>query len=243
MRKPSAPLVISTLALIIAVGSGTAYAANTLAKNSVGTPQLKKNAVTSEKVKDGTLAERDLSADAVTSLKGATGPTGPQGVQGTQGPQGEQGIQGPAGADGRLGVLEMTYGSFAWDTNNRNTHLAYGFGYVSVINTSPQLVSMALSGPLSAAGTAYRLSRLEYCTQNGSGSASVGGVILYYKDTNKVVRSISVTPPSNSSATGFCHKFPVSTSAGDRGFVLELTVTGTGTVALNDVWAEWTPVS
>lgn len=46
LRAPSPAFVLSLLALFVALG-GTTYAAATLPKNSVGTKQLKKNAVTS----------------------------------------------------------------------------------------------------------------------------------------------------------------------------------------------------
>ena len=90
--------VIALLALFIALG-GTSYAVTALPKNSVGTQQLKKNAVTGMKVKDGSLSSADFAAG--TLLKGetgATGATGATGVTGATGPQGETGIAGPAGA-------------------------------------------------------------------------------------------------------------------------------------------------
>ena len=46
--------VVASLALFLALG-GVGYAATQLPNNSVGTPQLKANAVTSGKVKNGTL--------------------------------------------------------------------------------------------------------------------------------------------------------------------------------------------
>lgn len=46
-RMPSPALVVSVLALIIALG-GTSYAALKLPKNSVGTKQLRNGAVTSK---------------------------------------------------------------------------------------------------------------------------------------------------------------------------------------------------
>ena len=58
--------VLSALALFIALGGG-AYAAS-LPRNSVGTQQLKGNAVTSAKVKDGSLQRG--------GLRGGTDPVG-----------------------------------------------------------------------------------------------------------------------------------------------------------------------
>ncbi len=52
VRRPSPALVISCVALALALG-GTSFAAvSALPKNSVGTPQLKASAVTSAKVQE-----------------------------------------------------------------------------------------------------------------------------------------------------------------------------------------------
>ena len=89
---------IALLALAVALG-GTSYAAITLPRNSVGTKQLKRNAVTTVKVKDRTLLRKDFKPGQLPS--GAAGMQGPQGVAG---PQGATGPQGPAGADGAAGA-------------------------------------------------------------------------------------------------------------------------------------------
>ncbi|MBJ7356223.1 hypothetical protein [Nocardioides sp.] len=62
-RRPSAALIVSALALVVALG-GTAYAAVQLPKNSVGAAQIKKNAVRSGEVKNGSLKARDLKKGA-----------------------------------------------------------------------------------------------------------------------------------------------------------------------------------
>jgi hypothetical protein len=49
-RAPSPASAISLIALFVALG-GTSYAATSLAKNSVGTKQLKNNAVTGPKAR------------------------------------------------------------------------------------------------------------------------------------------------------------------------------------------------
>ena len=67
--------VAATLALIMASG-GTAYAATALPKNSVGTPQLKAEAVTAAKVRDRAVSGPKLKPDAVTSDKVADGAVG-----------------------------------------------------------------------------------------------------------------------------------------------------------------------
>lgn len=75
--------VIACIALFVALGSG-AYAATQLPKNSVGTKQIRKNAVTSAKVKNRSLKAVDFKQGQL--------PAGPQG------PRGEKGERGAPGA-------------------------------------------------------------------------------------------------------------------------------------------------
>ena len=100
MKRLSAKLtysnVISTLCLVLLLGGGTAYAATQLGRESVGTRQLRKNAVTPVK----------LSAAAKQALTGATGregPAGPNGPKGAAGPRGAVGPTGPTGPTGPQG--------------------------------------------------------------------------------------------------------------------------------------------
>jgi hypothetical protein len=80
--------VIACIALMVALG-GTGYAAVRLPANSVGTAQLKSNAVTSLKVKNGSLLRADFKAGQV--------PAGAAGAAGAAGPAGPAGAAGPAG--------------------------------------------------------------------------------------------------------------------------------------------------
>ncbi len=84
-RHITPSLLISLLALFIAT-SGTSYAVLQIPKKSVGTTQLKTSAVTSKKVKDGSLRAKDFKAGSLPS--GPIGPVGPVGPVGPQGPQG-----------------------------------------------------------------------------------------------------------------------------------------------------------
>ena len=90
--------VASTLALVIALG-GTSYAAVALPKNSVGSKQLKAEAVTSSKVKDRTLLSEDFKAGQLPA-----GPRGPLGAPGAPGPKGDTGAAGNQGVPGAPGV-------------------------------------------------------------------------------------------------------------------------------------------
>jgi hypothetical protein len=93
LRRPSPALIVASLALLIAL-TGTSYAAVTLAQNSVGTVQLRAGAVTSPKVKDGSLRTVDIAPATRRALKGAVGP------QGSAGPKGDKGDPGPPGMNG-----------------------------------------------------------------------------------------------------------------------------------------------
>jgi len=87
-RRPSPPMVVALVALLAAL-AGTSYAAVQLPANSVGTKQLKKNAVTGKKVKNRSLKAADFAAGQLPK-----GPKGDQGAQGLQGPKGDKGDKG-----------------------------------------------------------------------------------------------------------------------------------------------------
>ena len=92
-RKITPSLVISVLALFVALG-GTSYAISKLPKNSVGTKQIKNNAVVSSKVKDKSLVAKDFKPGQIPA--GKQGPTGTTGTTGTTGVTGDTGPAGSA---------------------------------------------------------------------------------------------------------------------------------------------------
>ena len=101
--------VVGTLALFIALG-GVSYAAVKLPAHSVGTKQLKSDAVTSEKVRNGTLRRKDFKNGHLphgkageTGQDGQPGDAGPAGARGERGAPGETGERGAAGAPGSAG--------------------------------------------------------------------------------------------------------------------------------------------
>jgi hypothetical protein len=106
-HSPSPAIVVSLVALTVALG-GTSYAAIKLPKNSVGSKQLKNNAVTGAKVRDSSLFANDFAAGQIPKGPqgdpGAPGSQGPQGLQGERGVQGERGLQGEQGEHGAPGA-------------------------------------------------------------------------------------------------------------------------------------------
>jgi hypothetical protein len=83
-HTPSPALVVSTIALIAALG-GTSYAAFTLPKNSVGTKQLKSNAVTTKKIKNGAVTGSKLNLGGVTVPNAAHASTAATADNGAEG--------------------------------------------------------------------------------------------------------------------------------------------------------------
>ncbi len=108
--------VMSSIAVFLVVAGGTAFAASQLGKETVGSKQLKKEAVSLAKI----------NTAAKNSLKGATGPAGAAGAAGAQGkpgdrgPQGEPGSQGPQGLQGVPGLsgLEVVTDKVATSTTS-----------------------------------------------------------------------------------------------------------------------------
>jgi hypothetical protein len=92
--RPSPAMVVACAALFVSL-SGVGYAAMVLPANSVGPKQLKRNAVTSAKVKQYSLLRSDFKRGQVP--QGPKGLQGPPGLQGIPGAQGIQGLKGDPG--------------------------------------------------------------------------------------------------------------------------------------------------
>jgi hypothetical protein len=97
--RPSPSMLVAFAALMVALG-GTSYAVAQLPANSVGSKQLKKNAVTAAKVKDRSLVAKDFKSGQL--------PRGDKGEPGARGPAGPAGPTGPAGPEGPPAVSSLT---------------------------------------------------------------------------------------------------------------------------------------
>jgi len=174
-HRPSPALVVACLALTIALG-GTSYAAVTLPRNSVGTAQLKTNAVNSAKVKNRSLRAIDFrrgqlprGARGLQGLPGATGATGATGAAGAAGAKGDKGDPGEAVAYALIssgGVVNTAFSkgiTAAMVTKPAATTGVYcfnglGFTPKNVVasgdNLGPTLDTLA-SGALNGAGGSF----------------------------------------------------------------------------------------
>lgn len=97
LRSPTYAEVASTLALVLALGTGGAYAADMITGKDIA-----RNAVSSQHIKNGKVNIKDLSASIRTRLN-SSGVAGPSGATGPAGPAGPVGPEGPRGVS-------------AWDT-------------------------------------------------------------------------------------------------------------------------------
>jgi len=106
--RPTPATVIASIALLVAL-AGTGYAAITLPSNSVGTAQLKSNAVISSKVKDHSLLRVDFANGQI--------PRGARGAPGVPGPPGAAGAKGPTGPAGPAGQVATKWALVGRDGN------------------------------------------------------------------------------------------------------------------------------
>jgi hypothetical protein len=141
MHAPKVPTALAATALVVAVfGSAPiSHAAGTLLlpKRSVGGPQIKRNAVTSAKVKNGTLAAADFKAGEL--------PAGPQGSKGEKGDPGAPGPKGDPGAPGVSGYIivngpDKTLSAGQWGASTAMCPAgkkAVGGGYTGTVALAP----------------------------------------------------------------------------------------------------------
>jgi hypothetical protein len=148
--------VAATLALFLALGGG-AYAATQLPARSVGTGQLKGEAVTAGKIAKKTRRQ----------LRGDRGPAGPQGPIGKTGKTGAKGATGSRGATGAPGA---DGNGPAFEVVTANKPVVAGGGAIAAQNlgVGAYVVSANVVVEASAATVVT-------CTLNGGGEA-IGSV-------------------------------------------------------------------
>jgi hypothetical protein len=175
--------VMSSIAVFLVVAGGTAFAASQLGKESVGTKQLKKEAVSLAKI----------NAAAKSSLKGATGPAGAKGATGDQGPKGDKGDRGEEGEPGEPGpaVQILPSGQTAtgvWATAAGNTQIA-----MTAINFVPKLQQ-----PVLRANEVYETEGQTSVRCPGVGQAQPGVLCVYAAWENAVTFAGFLTPSKSS---------------------------------------------
>ncbi len=179
MRRPSAALVVASIAVFIALG-GTSYAVSQLPKNSVGTQQLKKSAVTSAKIKDGTIATVDLAAATRTALRGQTGATGATGAQGPPGPS--------VGAAAMSATVTTINASSTEVVALGNAASASQSGPITVTQASRLLFSATVHLTRTSGPRAYATCKVQY------GRAAAAGTATVIRDTDTANSAAAFLP-------------------------------------------------
>jgi hypothetical protein len=112
-RKPRYADVAATLALVLALGGTTAYAAERVVvpKHSIGKSQIKRQAVDSSRIKNGAIKQKDLRAGSVGSPQLQGGSVGSPQLQG--GSVGNAQLQGGSVGTNKLQDGAVTSGKLA----------------------------------------------------------------------------------------------------------------------------------
>ncbi len=230
MKIPSPSLIVSTVALVFALG-GTGYALTALPKDSVGTTQIKNSAVTKAKIKNSAVTGAKIKNSAVTGAKiknsAVTGAkiknsavTGAKikngtiesvdlasgvsvsGAVGATGAAGATGAVGAVGATGATGATGPTASAMA--RTSSNTTLTAGAAAVEVIRlTTGTTNSGALTLP-----TTMRVvvSASVWIYKGSAGSDTSYGTALcgiqYAPDGSSSFTSIGAAPGLSFSVAG-----------------------------------------
>ncbi len=126
-------MIVALIALFVALGGG-AWAAVNLPRNSVGTKQLKKNAVVSAKVKDHSLLAKDFKSGQLPA--GQAGPQGLGGPKGDAGPKGDIGPTGPTGPTGPKGATGEVDTSQFYDKTDSDNRYSQAKHYTSTFSAA-----------------------------------------------------------------------------------------------------------
>jgi hypothetical protein len=137
LHPPSPALVVACLALGVSLG-GVGYAATMLPRASVGTAQLKKNAVTSVKVKNRALLAVDFKLGQLPAgAPGAKGDKGDKGAPGATTVTVRSANQTVNANDFKTGEVSCASGERATGGGMRATNLNYPFYAMRASNPLP----------------------------------------------------------------------------------------------------------
>lgn len=248
LRGPNPALVISLIALFVALG-GTTYAATSLPKNSVGAKQLKKNAVTSAKIKNG----------AVTAAKLKNGLTVPLAAHATDADSATHADSATSSAsatnashattaDSATSATHATNADSAGDATNASNlggHSSSFYAPVTLQSGQTESGNYAIAGgdstsghaveaftfphPLAAALDGSHVQWLSGTTSAncpGVGQAAAGYLCVYAESTNNLTGDAVLPIKDHTPNNG----------ADSYGFMMLFVVTGADSIS----WGTWT---
>jgi hypothetical protein len=159
--------VISTLCLFLVLGGATAVAANQLARNSVGTKQIRNAAITGPKIKRASIEATKLTQLAISTLDGQRGPKGAKGSTGAKGATGAKGDRGATGAQGLQGVPGGP-GAFATiDPSTPPQFVGTHPGFSAVSRPGSALVGVYCLTPTNGTDTSHPVASTDWANSDG----------------------------------------------------------------------------
>lgn len=190
IRRPSPALVVACIALLVALSGTSVAAISQLPRGSVGTKELKRNAVTAAKINpnavrtghvlNGSLLSEDFKAGQI--------PAGPQG------PQGQAGPAGPPGPQGRWAHVSLSGAILAQSGGVTVTRSGAGTYFVSF--TGATIIDKPVLATASRAGALT----YHYATATPCGGPPQGVACIANNNTNTVLVNTLTTAGLDDSA-------------------------------------------
>jgi hypothetical protein len=240
--RPSPAMVVACTALLFAL-TGAGYAAGMLGPNTVGTKQLKSNAVISSKVKNSSLLAADFKAGQLPQGpkgdKGDPGAPGAPGAPGQQGAPGTQGILSESVIAGPVGTVAGGGTTFVFVGETQNLTLGAGQSIVGV--ATGQLNLSTGAGPQSYGFTlCYRVGAgpVTRFLSNENDFQVAGATNVTQSNT----AAAAVSLPAGTYTVGYCAFNPGATSLGGDWVVGTFQVVN-GAVTYNAANGPSAPVS
>ena len=208
--------IVSTLALVVALGTGTAYAANTIGSSdiidgAVKTADLANGAVTSAKIRDANVGAADLATGAVTSSKIRDANVGAVDLAANA-------VSSPTILDGTITAADIADGGVT------GTDIATGAVTGSKIATGAVTSSKITTG---AVGGAQVLDNSLTASDIGSsavGTSEVTDNSLTFADIVGGGANGSVSVPAGMVPSGRCAAFNVAIAGGSAGEAVVFSV-------------------
>jgi hypothetical protein len=210
-------MVVACLALLVALGGTSVAAVAVIPSNSVGTQQLKTNAVVSAKVRNGSLKAVDFARGQLPA--GPTGPAGPAGPAGPGGPEGSAGPQGPAGPQGAPGFpgppgpsgVVNGVSAIGGGANPSGTTQWFGAPAAVHVTSATQRVLVVANSAFGTSGAPAGALNLFICFQQPPGSVTpvgngIAGLQLpaNSKATMGLSKLLQLPPSPNQYLVGLC---------------------------------------
>jgi hypothetical protein len=216
-------IVLTTLVLSLSLGSG-AYAVS-----KIGPGDIKRDAVRSKHIKNGTVHLADLSAGARAHTVGPIGERGPVGPRGARGARGPRGSRGATGASGPFPATmpsgKAAQGTFALDhrssAEGETADAAASFPFPLAAIPTPHVVAAGAAAPPECPGTA------------ADPRAAAGHLCIYEAQAAGTIEGRTTYDPSKTFAAG---------TASTVGFALRYTLgLAQPTAHVHGTWAVTAP--